>query len=219
MKEYQEWFVIRQVRYAIFYCFSFLFVSACIPYKSYQKNDSICQVGIEFQEYEKKFDKILVHKEGEWQKVDSSSFLLTYVYYKQEGFTVSKLYRERDILKHLKYDTLGRIKSVVYRYNRVSIGTSYAFDTLGNIIEVVDERQADKYPICFREALEIVKQKTPKHYTIRTIERDSMMIRNRKIYYWRVTTGEEEKLYWYVYYINAKTGRVFKKFKSHYAYD
>lgn len=203
----------------IVYCFFFLFIYSCIPYKSYQKTDSICEVGMIFQEYEKFFDKKLTPLVGEWQKIDSINFLLTYVYYNKEGFTISKYYQESNIIKRLKYDTLGRIKSVVFTYDRVNIEDSYLFDTLGNITKTIDERQAGKYPICFREALEIVKRKTPKRYVINAIERDSMMVDNQKVYHWLISTGDPKKYYWYYYYINAKTGKLIKKVRVQQGYD
>lgn len=127
--------------------------------------------------------------------------------------------KEDSISKYLKYDTLRRIKSVGYNYEDTYLGVSYLFDTLGNITKTIDERQADKYPICFREALEIVKRKTPKRYAIKTLERDSMMVDNKKVYNWFVATGDPKKYYWYYYYINAKTGRLIKKVRVQQGYD
>ena len=168
----------------------------------------ICESKVNFYDYEKIFDKKLNPLVGKWQKIDSLNFLLTYVYYNNEGFTISKYYQKSNIIKRLKYDTLGRIKSVVFTYDRVNVGTSYLFDTLGNITKTIDERQADKYPICFREALEIVKRKIPKHHKINVIERDSMMMEEKKVYYWSISTQNPKKSYYYHYSINAKTGKV-----------
>ena len=205
----------------IVYCFFFLFIYSCIPYKSYQKNDAICEIGMGFHDYEKIFDMRLKPQNFIPYKVDSGSFFMSCGIYSNATISLTKWTKDEEVSKLMEYDTLGRIKFVGWRYSRTNLGTSYLFDTLGNITKTIDERQADKYPICFREALEIVKRKTPKHYTIRTLERTSRLIenKNKQWYYWIIATGEPEKLYWYVYYINAKTGRVFKKFKSKYVYD
>ena len=171
----------------------------------------ICGIGIEFQEYEKKFDMKLNPKKGKWQEVDSGNFSISYSFSLNPIYPklyVTKVYNDTDIHQEMQYDTLGRIKSVVFTYDRVNVGTSYLFDTLGNITKTIDERQADKYPICFREALEIVKRKIPKRHKINVIERDSMMMEEKKVYYWSISTQNPKKSYYYHYSINAKTGKV-----------
>ena len=173
----------------ILYCFLILFLYSCIPYKSYQKNDTICEIRMGFHDYEKTFDKKLNIIEGEWQNIDSGNFTLYYIkYIDKEGFFMTKKRKADNIEKNIKYDKAGNIEYVFYKYDRVYLGTSYFFDTLGNITKTIDDRQAGKYSICFREALEIVKRKTPRHYVIDAIERDSMLIDNQKIYYWEISS-------------------------------
>ena len=180
----------------------------------------ICKVEIEFQEYEKKFDKNLKPSIGVSQAIDSGSFITSYFAYSRgKGFSLAKKRKKDSIMKIMKYDILGRIESVCYAYDDTYLNTTQFFDTLGNVTKVIDERKADKYPICFREALEIVKKKTPKKYTIIGLERDSMTVNNKKIYHWLVATGDPKKYYWYYYYINAKTGKIIKKVRVQQGYD
>ena len=204
----------------IVYCFFFIFIYSCIPYKSYQKNDAICEVGMELKDYEKIFDKKLNIIEGKWQNIDSGNFTLYYIkYVDKDGFFLTKRRKVDNVEKSIKYNEMGNIEYVFYKYNRVYLGTSYFFDTLGNVTKIVDDRQADKYPICFREALEIVKSKTPKRYIINAIERDSMIIDSQKIYHWEISTRDPKKYYSYHYSINAQTGKVIKKGISRVVYD
>ncbi|WP_338792291.1 hypothetical protein [Bernardetia sp. MNP-M8] len=203
----------------IYYFLLFLVISSCTSHKSYQKNDMICEVGMQFKEYEKMFDKKLNPKRGEWQEVDSGSFSISYAILLnpvRSILSVTKVYKSNPTIhQEMQYDTLRRIKSVCYTYDNVYLGNTYFFDTLGNITKTIDERQADKYPICFREALEIVKRKIPNHYSISGLDRDSTIVDEKKVYYWEVNTKTPRKPYnAVVYRLSGKTGRVIKKYKT-----
>jgi len=134
---------------------------------------------------------------------------------------------KEDIYKSIVYDKSKKLESVLFLLdkaegtNLLEIGQETHYDTLGNVVKVIDHRHANKYPICFKEALHIVEKKKAKRDTIVGISREIEIKKSDSLsdtlYVWNVFVDEPNPKNrtrlgksWY-YCINAKTGRLIRK--------
>ncbi|MEN7548365.1 hypothetical protein AAG747_10630 [Rapidithrix thailandica] len=198
------------------------FLTGCITYKSYINNDMICQFDMTIAEGEKKFDVQKYKNLQELHQIDSSNFILKiYKYPGNQGYVVDKTDKQSKVSKIIRYSINGSIKHVYFQPLKggFEIGQETYYDSLGNITQVIDHRQADKYPICYKEALLIAEKLKSKKDSILSIDRGRKInSTGDTLYYWDVCIEEpkpdkdEPTLgdAW-IYRIDAQTGKLLRK--------
>src|SRR5690606_27825523 len=137
-----------------------------------------------------------------------------------ETITNKQTNKQTNIDKMLIYED-GKLIGSYFQYSKgsLNIGKETHYDQNGNITKIIDHRQADKYPICYKEALLIVEQKINKRDSITSIRRDEKILKNDTLYYWRVYVKEPDPANGFslgkswAYQINAKNGKLIKKLR------
>ncbi|MEN7548367.1 hypothetical protein AAG747_10640 [Rapidithrix thailandica] len=202
-----------------------VFLTGCIPYKSYLKTDDICGFDMTITEEEKcldftKYDSLLT--KGNLTITDNESILKEYRKYSNNKYTyvIKQVDKPTNISKWTKYNAHGHIRYVYFTYvnGGLKIGQGIYFDSLGNITQVIDHRHANNYPICFKEALMIAEKLKPKKDSIFGIDREWEATVTDTLYYWEVFVQEpkpdkdEPTLgdAW-IYRIDAQTGKLLRK--------
>ncbi|WP_148639234.1 PepSY domain-containing protein, partial [Aquimarina longa] len=199
--------------------------AACQSTEALIKNDDLCEFNYHLLEKEKKinpkaYDSIL-NKKSSFIKNDKLYEIRITKYPKGYEFLYGykQTNKQTNIGKWIDYFPSGNIYSVQFVYEKgfQYIGKETHYDTLGNISKVIDHRQADKYPICYREALEIVERIKPKKDSILSIERGEVeFIDNDSLYTWSVYVDKPNThVDFYMYSIHAKTGEILKKKDLH----
>lgn len=103
-------------------------------------------------------------------------------------------------------------------FNYLYIDKTRYYDKKGQIIKVVDHRQKDKYPICYRQAYMLVEKWKPKDYQVNGIDRNFIVNKKDTTYTWDVhikhpvKARNEAKAF--LYTIDAKTGKKLKKVET-----
>ncbi|WP_234859209.1 hypothetical protein [Aquimarina aquimarini] len=205
----------------------FILIAACNSTQQFVINDTDCNLHIDLTENEKKinikqYDSILSQKGN---IVKSNNKYETSITKYPEGYKFLYGYKQTNkqtnIGKWIDYYPNGSIYKIQFVYEK---GFQYLdkethYDLQGNITKVIDHRQADKYPICYKEALKITEGLKRKRDSIFAITRDSLVTDVKKTYVWKVFIDEPQdpevtqhaKSWCYV--INAQTGKLIKKIK------
>ncbi len=194
----------------------FLF-AGCVSYQKWVKTDAIC-----------KFDQTVHQNEFrlnlEDLMLDNNTWRFENQYIKREVFLLGDssaymdvtYYKNSGIEKILTYSKSKHLLESSFMYLNLFIGNLTKYDNNGHIIKVIDYRQKDNYPICFREAVSIVNRIKPRGTFINNIERSYLLRNKDTIYTWKVhvTNWLEEEGYYkngkkksFLYLIDAKTGR------------
>ncbi|MEN7548363.1 hypothetical protein AAG747_10620 [Rapidithrix thailandica] len=199
-----------------------VFLTGCIPYKSYLKTDDICGFDMTITEEEKSYNPSIYGDLTQGIKIDSGGFtLVTYKYQdKLGGYFLSRTNKTSQISKWINYDSNGRVSLIyfVYEMGGLIVGKETHYDSLGNITQVIDHRQVDKYPICYKEALMIAEKLKPKKDSILGIDREWEATVTDTLYYWEVFVKEpkpdkDEPTLGdgWIYRIDAQTGKLLRK--------
>ncbi|WP_271783475.1 PepSY domain-containing protein [Aquimarina algiphila] len=199
-----------------------LFSISCSSQKEFINNDDFCDFS---QNIDKVNKSLTISKEEEDLFLKGNIILLdndtiNSVLYKHPTYktiTNKQTNKQTNIDKMLVYED-GRLIGSYFQYIKgfLNIGMEIEYDGEGNIIKTIDHRQADKYPICFKEAIAIAEKKKNKKDSILSISRDSILY-NKKHYYWSVyvkqpnpKNSNREGKTW-SYRIDATTGKLIKK--------
>ncbi|WP_108868042.1 hypothetical protein [Aquimarina aquimarini] len=202
-------------------------ITACDSTKQFTTNDTLCNYDdpiFTITQEEMTFDidryKKQLKKGGNIIIENNDSY--TNIIYQWKGDSVitnKQTDKQANIEKTIKYDTKGQSLVSYFMYHSILINKATYYDNIGNINKVIDHRQADKYPICYKEALKITEGLKRKRDSIFAITRDSLVTDVKKTYVWKVFIDEPQdpevtqhaKSWCYV--INAQTGKVIKKVK------
>ncbi|MEN7548361.1 hypothetical protein AAG747_10610 [Rapidithrix thailandica] len=208
-----------------------VFLTGCIPYKSYLKTDDICGFDMMITEEEKRIDpqlfanikepdypfsRVIMSKEGD--NFQDMVFVTKSLNDKELKVIRSITDKKNFISKTMIYRTNGSIKSSSFSVDGNFLVEVKNYDSLGNITQVIDHRHANNYPICFKEALMIAEKLKPKKDSIFGIDREWEATVTDTLYYWEVFVQEpkpdkdEPTLgdAW-IYRIDAQTGKLLRK--------
>ncbi|WP_103863518.1 hypothetical protein [Aquimarina sp. I32.4] len=206
-----------------------LCITACNSTKQFTTNDNFCkendpifiitkdEMRLDIEKYYNNETK----SEGTIIIKDNATFNQEYFKWKDGEVTNKQINKQTNIGKWIDYHPNGTIKSISFIYLKgdVKINKRTYYDSIGNITKVIDYRQADKYPICYKEALKITEGLKRKRDSIFAITRDSLVTDAKKTYVWKVFIDEPQdpevtqhaKSWCYV--ISAQTGKLIKKIK------
>jgi hypothetical protein len=134
--------------------------------------------------------------------------------------------KNTNVVKEINYDySSKKITSFYFYYYKNSvllIGNEYHYDSLGNVIEVINNDDPENYALCYKEAEAIALKKMGKKYEIQALGRENKMINMEKVYYWEVITSKigsfkyaDKRKFW----IHGKTGRIIKISKMYISTD
>jgi len=201
-----------------------LIMQSCMPYKQLINNDELCVfcTGTTLKEDR----NLIIENENDLpiELITENYIKKIEKYYPDRGYWISYIILDENIYKTVDYDNNKNLKIISFSLilnGDNSIGEETHYDTLGNVVKVIDHRQANKYPICFKEALHIVEKKKAKRDTIVGISREIEIKKSDSLsdtlYVWNVFVDEPNPKNstrlgksWY-YCINAKTGRLIRK--------
>ncbi len=204
----------------------FLLILGCsISCKSIQthiQNDTLCDFDMTLYDDERVIDikgyDSLFKKSDHAVMVDNKYLLQEVSKYENREIIQWKYNKTSKINKINKYYKNGRIKYLKFKYRKGGeyIGTETHYDIEGNITEVIDHRDAVHYPICFKEALAIVKTKLKKGFEISSIRRKQKTEKEEVLYYWtilakRFGTGDDSSIETIYYDLDATTGKILRK--------
>ncbi|WP_234859208.1 hypothetical protein [Aquimarina aquimarini] len=204
-------------------------ITACDSTKQFVTNDNLCQendpifiitkeeMTFDIDKYKKQLEK------GEDIVVEDNDNYNSTIYQWEHNNTIvnKQTNKQTNKQKHIGYYPNGKVWYTRFSHSKYNIyfRKEIVYDPQGNITKVIDYRQADKYPICYKEALKITEDLKRKRDSIFAITRDSLVTDVKKTYVWKVFIDEPQdpevtqhaKSWCYV--INAQTGKVIKKVK------
>ncbi len=195
----------------------------CNTYKSYLINDDLCNFDdpiFILKEEERSFDVIkyktaidIALNTGRQYVLIDNKHLYIYTWSDDKSITKTIKDKKSGIIKRIGYDSIGKIKSFSnhHIYNSDYLQDIIWYDLDGSIKKKEDYRKADKYPICYREALSIVTREKRRKDSIAGIEKNKLIKKGKKYYVWEVYTkvpkrfgkGRSRK-----YVIDAQTGKL-----------
>ncbi len=205
---------------------SFVLVG-CLPYKKYLANDDFC--GFEdpifkLKEEEKHFDIIkyksnindALNSRGSYVLLDNDELKSSIRVFPNYWISKTILNKKKSVRKNVIYDSLGRISVFYVKYKNSSenIGIEIEYNVDGSIDKVKDFRRSDKYPICYKEALAIVRGKKRKRDSITSLRKSTFNYRGKKYFVWKVFTevpkrfGKEKFRF---FMVDAQTGKILTK--------
>ncbi len=198
-------------------------IYSCNSQKRFVKNDNLCGFDDDILLKEKtlslskKQDSLLLHKKL-IEVINNKSTESTLFKHPTYGTITNKLTnKQTNIEKSLVYEK-GKLIGSFFSYVKggENIGKETHYDTDGTITKVIDHRQADKYPICYKEAMAIVKRRMANRDTIFSLGKGKWVtktkdtVRTWEVFVREIDKKKEEEKSW-VYRVNAVTGEIINK--------
>ena len=189
-----------------------LVLVACSSNKAIIENTTLCEFDQTIKEEELFFDT-KKHTKQRDTIINNDDFLSRYYVWHDTGTITNKqTNKQTNIGKWLSYYPSGKIMILRFKYldGQVELGKKTYYDEQGNITKVIDHEKG--YTICWKQAIEIVKQKKPKNYLISGMERRKMTHKGKEVLTWGVGVMEpDKKRRGWAYFIDAQTGKFIKK--------
>ncbi len=196
----------------------------CNTYKSYLINDDLCNFDdpiFTLKEEEKSFDMVKYKSIMDSVLNNGGRTVLlkdkdqTFSLYIFSDYWVSKkdTSKKNRVHKRVTYDSLGNIRSFsnFHTYSSDYLQDKINYYPDGSIKKFKDYRKADKYPICYKEALAIVARKKRRKDSITRLHKAIYKRGGKKYFVWDVHTkvpkrlGKGQSRY---YKVDAQTGKI-----------
>ncbi len=193
----------------------------CNSQKRFIKNDNLCELDLtlidKLEKNPKKYDSLIARDRivtiANDKLYESSIWKLS-----NGDYSLKQTNKQTNIGKWGRYYSNGKLKSIVFKheYGYARLNKETHYDINGTITKVIDHRQADKYPICYKEAIAIVKRRMAKRDTIFSLGRDKWVtktkdtLRTWEVFVREIDKKKEEEKSW-VYRVNAVTGEIINK--------
>ncbi len=200
----------------------------CDTYKSYLINDDLCnfddpiftlkeeEKSFDMVKYRSTIDSILNVRERCVLLNNEQQYVDLYVWSHNKAIIKTVKNKKNKIIKSIGYDSLGRIRSFsnehIYSSDYLQKKIHYYPD--GSVEKFKDYRKADKYPICYKEALAIVARKKRRKDSITRLHKAVYKRGGKKYFVWDVHTkipkrfGKGQSRY---YKVDAQTGKILLK--------
>lgn len=199
-----------------------LLLSSCINYKKYAETDDICEFNQNISPNEFTLNLQEMEFDGTRWYFEDENIIKRVIPYKEDYTTLIKN-KNNNITKFLIYSKSKKLIESSFMYLDLFVGDRIYYNEEGEVIKKEDFRQEDKYPICFKEVVEIVNKMKPNSTHINNLERSSLLRDKDTLYTWKVHVTnyhkddenyDPKKRVSYLYTINAKTGKKIKRVKT-----
>ncbi|TPN87431.1 hypothetical protein [Aquimarina algicola] len=219
---------MKKYKYFLLHCF--IFVIGCTAQKQFIENDELCEFDQTILKNEKTFflkdltqsEINTLNKYKQVEIVNSKDYSIKLFRFSNQDSLITKmvLNKKTNIIKSLFYNVNDGKLSIVdftYNYGDLPIGTAKFYNKSGEVIKTENDNDYYNYPICFKEAIDIVENKLKGKDSIVAINREKKVIKEKDtLYYWDVFVREisenKEDKPW-IYRINASNGKLIDKLK------
>ncbi len=214
------------VNYLLFIFFYLSIVLDCHAQKQFVDNDTFCDFEYEISKSEKKIEitKNTIDSLQEFGQIEilntKNRLIKLYNYVSDEIILMKWIHNKKtNIDKVLEYNKEGKLVTSAFFFNeKLPIGQVLNYQNETEVTQVKDYRQAKTYPVCYKEALAIVKSKIAKKDSIFSISREKKYLKQKDtLYYWDVFVRQpiqDKNDKTWIYRINAKNGKLIKKTRA-----
>ncbi len=195
----------------------------CNTYKSYLINDDLCNFddpifilkeeerSFDVVKYKYFIDSLLIWGGRRVLENNEKQNILINVSRRSGAITKTIIDKGNGIFKRISYDSIGRIRSFTNKYSSDYLQDIIDYYPDGSVKRFKDYRKADKYPICYKEALAIVARKKRRKDSITRLHKAIYKRGGKKYFVWDVHTkvpkrfGKGQSRY---YKVDAQTGKI-----------